>query len=175
MANATHYPHPWIRPSPEYLKTLPTLRVLTPETDCELVRSYCRAQGCDFQLELKLEMETTRYWVITRCIGEPLAGWKEGKIVAENVQTVSELLPYGSADLKRLQRLDYIAMLGAELDRILGSPWSWETDDRIREVRMEMYKVMGGPKFKFKEHQDGTIVVESKAPGGDDVEPGRRC
>jgi hypothetical protein len=66
-------------------------------------------------------------------------------------------------------------MLRAELDQLLDEPWSWEGDDRIREVRREMYKVIGAPKFKFRELEDGTIVVgDPRAPGDGKVEPGSR-
>jgi hypothetical protein len=85
-----------------------------------------------------------------------------------------EGVPYGSADLKRLQCLDYIMMLRAEIEGLLETPWSWETDNRIREVRTEMYKLMRGTKVKFEELKDGSIMVQSSASGADDVEPGRR-
>jgi hypothetical protein len=168
MPEPTH--HPLIRPSPEYLKTLPTLRVLTPQTDDEATRRHCRARGYDFRLELKLVTVLARYWIITHCVGEPFAGWEEGKVFMENLELHHmdgrEPVPYGSTDLKWLQRFDYIAMLRKEIDQLLGEPWSCETDNRIRDVRAEMYKVIGGSMFKFKELEDGRIVV------GDREHPG---
>jgi hypothetical protein len=155
MPDSAHHPHPCIRPSPECLKTLPTLRVLTSDTDGEVIRKYCRASGCSFQLELKWETEITRFWLITRCAGVPFPGWEEGKVFVEglelNYTAQREGVPYGTADLKRLQRLDYLAMLRGELDDLLDDQGSWERDRRIREVRTELYKVIGVPKFKFKE------------------------
>jgi hypothetical protein len=169
---ARYHPHPSIRPSPESLKALPTLRVLTSDTDGEVTRRYCRARGCSFQLELKWETETTRFWLITHCVGEPFPGWEEGKVFVDGLElnhtAERDGLPYGSADLKRLQRLDYIAMLRGELDNLLDDKWSWDRDKRIRELRTELYKVMGVPKFKFKEFEDGSIAVgESNSPAGD--------
>jgi hypothetical protein len=171
MPNSTQRPHPWIRPSPEYLKTLPTLRVLTSDTDGEVIRKYCRASGCSFQLELKWETETTRFWLITECVGVPFPGWEEGKVFVDGLElnhaAEREGVPYGSAELQRLQRLDYIAMLRGELEDLFDDRWNSERDKRIREVRTELYKVIGGPKFKFKELGDGSIVIaDPKYPRG---------
>jgi hypothetical protein len=169
MPEPTH--HPLIRPSPEYLKTLPTLRVLTPQTDDEATRRHCRTRGYDFRLELKLVTVRARFWLITYCVGEPFAGWQEGKVFVESLEVnpvgEREAVPYGPADLKWLQRFDYIAMLRAEIDHMLEEPWSWETDHRIREVRAEMYKLMKVSKFKFRELEDGRIVIgDPKFRGG---------
>jgi hypothetical protein len=177
MAEPTH--HPLIRPSPEYLKTLRTIRVLTPETDDASTKRHCRKRGYDFRLELKLFTVRARYWFIAHCVGEPFAGWQEGKVYLEwldgGYKDPLAAVPYGSDDVKWLQRFDYLAMLRADLDRLLDEPWSWELDDRIREVRKEIYRVIGVPKFKFKELEDGTIVVaDPKYPGDGKSEPGSR-
>jgi hypothetical protein len=142
MPEPTH--HPLIRPSPEYLKTLPTLRVLTPETHDRSTMRRCRPRGYDFRLELKLVTAQARYWLITHCVGEPFAGWQKGKVYVERLEVGPveqlEAVLYGSSDLKRLQRFDYLAMLRAELDRLLAEPWNWAADDGIREVQREMCK-----------------------------------
>jgi hypothetical protein len=176
MPKQTH--HPLIRPSPEYLKTLPTLRVL-PDTDDTSIKRDSRARGYDFRLELKLVTVRARYWLIARCVGEPFSGWQEGKIYVEWLADLRQdpltAVPYGSEDVKWLQRFDYLAMLRADIDQLLGEPWSWQADNRIREVRKEMYKVIGVPKFKFNELEDGTIVVgDPKDQGDGKVEPGSR-
>jgi hypothetical protein len=154
--------HPLIRPSPEYLKTLPTLRVL-PDNDDTSTKRDGRTRGYDFRLELKLVTERARYWLIARCVGEPFCGWQEGKVyvewLEEGRQDPLSAVPYGSDDLKWLQRFDYLGMLRADLDQLLDEPWSWEGDERIRELRKEMYKVIGASKFQFRELADGTIVV----------------
>jgi hypothetical protein len=141
----TQLPHPLIRPSPDHLKSLPTLRVLTPETDGPAIRKRCRARGCDFRLELKWQTERARFWLITRCVGEPFTDWKEGNVLVENIEpddaAEREMVPYGSADLKRLQRIDYFWMLRAEFERLLEEPWSWEREKRLEELRMEMQEV----------------------------------
>jgi hypothetical protein len=131
----------------------------------------CRTRGYDFRLELKLVTVRARYWLIAYCVGEPFAGWEEGKVYMEKLGLgpTDQLaaVPYGFADVKWLQRLDYLAMLRADLDRLLDEPWSWARDDRIREVRREMYKVIGVPKFKYRELDDGTIVIaDPKYPRG---------
>jgi hypothetical protein len=149
-----------------------SIRVLTSDTDGEATRRYCRTRGCSFRLELKWETETTRFWLITRCVGEPFPGWEEGNVFVSglevNYTAERDGVSYGSADLKRLQRLDYIAMLRAELDILLDDKWSWERDRRICEVRTEMYKVMGAPKCIVRELEDGSFVVgEPNSPAGD--------
>jgi hypothetical protein len=168
MTPFTHHPHAFIRPSPEYLQTLPTLRAVTPETDSDSVRRRCRALGCDYQLELKLETNEARFWLITRCVGEPFAGWRVGKVLMESmVGNHDELVPYGSAELKRLQRFDYIAMLRTEIARLLVSPSSMENDNRIREVRAEMCKVIGIVKYNVTQLEDGSLEYEPEHPGGE--------
>jgi hypothetical protein len=160
--------HPCIRPSPEYLKALPTLRVLTPEADDTSTKRHCRTRGYEFRLELKLVTVRARYWFIASCVGEPFSGWQEGKVYVEWLEDGRQdpltAVPYGTEDLKWLQRFDYLAMLRAELDQLLDEPWSWEGDDRIRELRKEIYKVIGVPKLKFKKLEDETV----SAFNGDD-------
>jgi hypothetical protein len=78
-------PHSSVRPRAEYLRSLPTLRVSTPETDGVEMQQFCRARHFDYRLELKLETEETRYWLITRCVGAGIPGWHEGGVVAESV------------------------------------------------------------------------------------------
>jgi len=125
---------------------LPTLRVQTPETDGESVRDHCHARGADYRLELKLETEEYRYWLCTRCVGEPFTDWREGAVIVENVQPNEygeyEMLPYASEDLKRLQRLDYFRVLRQELDRLIQQPHSWETDKQIEKLRGEIEKMI---------------------------------
>jgi hypothetical protein len=79
--------HSLIRPSVEELRPLPTLRVATPETGGESMREYCQDRGFDYRLELKLETEEARYWVCTRCVGEPFTGWHEGAVSLIKWQT----------------------------------------------------------------------------------------
>jgi hypothetical protein len=143
QANAVtaYHPHPQIRPSPEYLKTLPTLRVLTPDTT---FKRYRKA-AIDYRLELKMETVMARFWLIARCSGEPFKDWREGNVLVETVQDADpdehEMVPYGSGDVKRLQRMDYFWMLRAEFERLLAEPWSWEREKRLKEVREEMQRV----------------------------------
>jgi hypothetical protein len=169
MPEVTH--HPWIRPSPEYLRTLPTLEVLTPQNVGKATARFCRTRGCDFRLELKLVTPRARFWLIAHCVGEPFPAWEEGKVCVEGLEVNNserEPVPYGSADLKWLQRFDYIDMLRAEIAELLEAPWSRDTNNRIREVRAEAYKLMKGSKFKFKELEDGSIVVgDPKSPPRD--------
>jgi hypothetical protein len=151
---------------------LPTRQVLTPATHGEETLRRCAKHRYDFRLELKLVTQRARYWLIAQCIGFPFAGWEEGKVVVESLEHYADghdPLPYGSADLKSLQRIDYVAMLRAEIEQLLEAPWSLEIDNRIREVRAEMYKIM--KVFKF---WDGSIVAgDAMCPGSGKVEPGR--
>jgi hypothetical protein len=152
MDATSHRPHPSIRPSAEYLKTLPTLRVVTPDTASEEMQTFCRDRGFDYQIELRLETEETRYWLLTRCVGDAFEGWKEGVVLAENVKPDDygqhAMVPYSSTNLKDLQRRDYFWMLRAELNRLLDEdekePPSREREKRIEELRTEMDMLMPG-------------------------------
>jgi hypothetical protein len=76
-----------------------------------------------------------------------------------------ELVPYGSEELKRLQRFDYIAMLRTEIARLLVSPSSMENDNHIREVRAEMCRVIGFVKYNITQREDGSLAYEPEHPG----------
>jgi hypothetical protein len=147
MVATSHNPHPLIRPSPAYLKTLPTLRVLTPKNGGRAIWNACREHGLDYQIDLKLETEQTRYWVVTRCAGKVMAGWEEGVVFAEDVQLdengEQKIVPYNPSTLKELQRFDYLSMLRTELVHLFEQPWSWEREKRLEEVRAEIHKLLG--------------------------------
>jgi hypothetical protein len=147
MVATSHNPHPLIRPSPEYLKSLPTLRVLTPADGGKAIAKACREDGLDYQIDLKLETEKTRYWVVTRCAGKVIPGWEEGAVFAEDVQPDENgkfsIVPYNPITVKKLQRFDYLLMLRTHLDHLFDEPWSWEREKRIEEVRVEMHELMG--------------------------------
>ena len=85
MPGTSHHPRHSVLPRADYLRALPTLRVSTPETDGKEMQEFCRARGFDYRLELKLETAETRYWLITRCVGQGIPGWKEGVVIAESV------------------------------------------------------------------------------------------
>jgi len=135
-------PHPSIRPTPEYLWKLPTLRIRSPQTDGETIAEYCRARGFDYRLELKMETATVRYWLCTRCVGEGFPDWNEGVVLMENVQPNEAgehvLVPYGSDDLKSGQRVDYVRKLMREIERLLEEPESVERDKQLEETRKEI-------------------------------------
>lgn len=129
-----------IRPHPETLRQLPTIRVETPETAGEAAQEYCRATGSNYKIELKRETESRRYWLITECVGEPYTGWREGVALMVCVETddCSEFVPYTATETKGLQGLDYLNKLMADLNRLLAEPWSWEGDKVIRDLRGEI-------------------------------------
>jgi hypothetical protein len=165
MATTTHRPHPLIRPSPEYLKTLRTLRVLTPENGGKAIEKACREHGVDYQIDLKLETEKTRYWVVTRCGGKVLPGWEEGVVFAEDVKPDEngehKIVPYNPGTLKKLQRFDYLWMLRTELVRLFDEPWSWEREKRIEEVRAEIHELVPVPKLKLGPGRNGSKGIKA--------------
>jgi hypothetical protein len=171
MATTLHSPHPLIRPSPGYLKTLPTLRVLTPENGGNAIEKACREHGVDYQIDLKLETEETRYWLITRCGRKRVPGWEEGVVFAEDVKPDEngehKIVQYDPGNLKKLQRFDYLWMLRTELDRLLDEPWSWEREKRIQEVRAEILKLMPVLKSKVKQLDAAPIAVDDYDPAND--------
>jgi hypothetical protein len=136
---------PSIRPNPEILRHLPTLRVRTPETDGETMQEYSRELGFDYRLELKLETERFRFWLCTLHTGTFPSGWHEGAVLMENVlpneDGEHEMMPYDSENLKFLQRLDYSHLLWAELDYLRSQPFTWERDKRIEEVLKEFKRL----------------------------------
>jgi hypothetical protein len=50
-----------------------------------LLPSRRQGRNFDYRLELKLETKETRYWLITRCVGDGIPGWKEGVVIVESV------------------------------------------------------------------------------------------
>ena len=137
--------HPSIRPSPDYLRQLPTIEVRTHESDGEHIREYCQDSGFEFRIELKLETEICRYWLCMRCVGEGFADWREGAVIVEELDGECEMTAYGNENLKQLQRIDYCRTLKLELDRLLKEPESSETQKRLSEVRQELNELMHLP------------------------------
>jgi hypothetical protein len=145
MAATAYTPHPSIRPSHEYLKSLPTLRILTRENGGNAITKASKENKVNYQIDLKLETAQARYWLVTHCVGEGLSGWKEGVVFAEDLEPDENgeytIIPYAPADLKKLQRFDYFWMLRTEFERLIDEPWSWERDKRVEEVRAEISKL----------------------------------
>jgi hypothetical protein len=145
MSNV-HHPHPSIRPDPEYLKTLPTLAVLTPKVASKAMKKFCSADRFDYRLELKLETHDARYWLITRWSAKGPSVVRRGVVLHEsltaNARGQYEMIPYTLAVAKKLQQYDYWLLLRAELMRLLDEPWNWEREKWIQEVETEMDKVI---------------------------------
>jgi hypothetical protein len=137
-----------IRPTPDFLRGLPTLAVETPNDGTETVRERARELGIDFRLELKLETRRARFWLCTQGADAPGRGpdnWVVGYVTAESREADEagdySMIPYGPDQVKTVQKTDYVNMLREELDVLLdrdeATP-SWEVKRQIDAVRKEL-------------------------------------
>jgi hypothetical protein len=139
-----------IRPRPEFLRGLPTLKVRAAEDCTQRLRDFLREKGIDWKQELKLETPTACCWLCTSGLAEVPAwgggGFVVGQVSAEYRQSDGtwEVVHYGPEDAARLQTLDYYHALGDELGRLQDEykrTESWDTARQRDEVFAELQAV----------------------------------
>jgi hypothetical protein len=140
-----------IRPTPEHLRNLPTLAIRTMDQCSELHRELLQADGIDWVAELKVDTPEVRYWLCTRGLENAQPEWTEGCVVGyvtpEYRKRDGSWVPgtaYGSAEVARLQGMDYLHKLRHELrglrDREENDP-SWELKKQLHATEDELYTV----------------------------------
>jgi hypothetical protein len=127
-----------IRPRAEYLATLPTLEVDTPEKSADAVSDWARPLGVNYRLELKLVTDQYRYWLCTQgaTTGQPggVANLVVGYVTMESIEPDEHgecsLYAYGPEDTAWFQGLDYAHMLREDVEQLkeelARDPGSWE-------------------------------------------------
>jgi hypothetical protein len=146
-----------LRPRAEYLQSLPTLAVETPEAAVsEAVREYTRHYGVVFRLELKLVTTERRYWLCTQGLppgtvqpGSELESWTVGFVTIDPLQPDEAggcwRCAYGPDSASFLQGLDYLAMLYVErecLKRLNEKDFTWETVRQLDATQAEIERVI---------------------------------
>jgi hypothetical protein len=145
-------PDQGIRPSPEALRRLPTLKVETEEDGSEYYQERVKALGIDVRLELKLETQTCKYWLCTRGADKPgpgvLPNWIVGYVTPESKLPGSKGemgQPYGPEQTDRFQELDYMNLIKEEIDLMAEendrNP-SDEWEEKLKAARAEYHAVV---------------------------------
>jgi hypothetical protein len=141
-----------VRPRPEYLKGLPTIRSTTTADGTEALQAFCKAQGIDFVWELKLEAEEEWYWLVTKGVTGPgSSSFTVGCVIPEFKQEDGSWetgAAYNEKSVKSLQGIDYMNILRGELDRLGEDEADVETEKRRDETRRELARAMAALGFK---------------------------
>jgi hypothetical protein len=140
-----------IRPRPEHLRELPTLATRTTDQCTALHRQLLEADGIDWVTELKLDSAEVRYWLCTRGLDHARPDWSEGCVVGyitpeyrRSDGTWVPGLAYGSAEVDRLQGMDYLHKLLRELRHLHDrekNDVSWALKKQIDATQDELYTV----------------------------------
>ncbi len=140
-----------IRPSPDYLRQLPSLTVQTRAQGAEALSELCRQHGFEWSQELKLATPAARYWVTTRGLLEERPGMDAafviGNVTPEYVNpdgTWEPGLSYGPKETAWFQGKDYYRLLSEEHGRLKeqqGREPSPELTGQIQATSREMEMV----------------------------------
>jgi hypothetical protein len=139
-----------IRPTPEKLRELPTIDVLTQDDGTEAWRDRARQLGVEIRMELKLQAEDESYWLCTRGVNGPNPDVPQSWIVGNVTIGFSddEVTTYGPDNVIAFQRLDYMDILKANLNQLCEldeQEPSHETKTEIDKTREELRSLMGIP------------------------------
>jgi hypothetical protein len=144
----TFVPTPGIRPSPDNLRELPTLKVDKFENATQNFRELAKNFDVEPILELKWKTPNQEFWLCTQGLPEPTEGAPDHWIVG--YVTIyfpdGESVCYGPDDVRRLQKLDYANRIRTEMfqlaDMYEDNPID-ETWSKLQAAREEFEKVIG--------------------------------
>jgi hypothetical protein len=139
-------------PRPEFLATLPTLRVSTPrEGDFQPFARFF--PEIDFRLELKLERGEFRYWLCTQGADKGPEMFLVGYVTREPIgdSVAEEYLSYNIEDAWLYAGFTYLNALRDEMETLMTrqeQSFSHERGNEIDLIRREMVSVSQGMDYK---------------------------